>query len=355
MNIAHIIWGLEIGGAESMLVDIVNEQSEKHAVTLIIVNSVISSNLLSNVSNKVKITEIHRNPGSKNIFDIAKLNIYLLKLKPDVIHCHQWNLTKLLWFSRGRKVLTLHNTHLNPDERCLKKYSKVFAISNAVANDIAKECNGIMPVVVYNGIDFSKIDTREDYNHNTFRMVQIGRLDCKQKAQDVLLKALHFVVYHHGIKNIHLDFIGGGVSFDYLKAITKELQLDSYCSFLGKQPREFINANLKNYNLLVQPSNFEGFGLTIVEGMAAKIPVLVTKIEGPWEIIQHGKFGNLFEVGNSKDCAKKIVKIMSEYEKHGFKENIDHAYRYALEHFDIKKTAADYIALYQEFRLQCRM
>ncbi|MFH1766729.1 MAG: glycosyltransferase [Patescibacteria group bacterium] len=179
-------------------------------------------------------------------------------------------------------------------------------------------------------------------------MVQVSRLECKQKAQDILLNALHFVVYFHEIKNIYLDFIGDGPSCDYLKALTKELELDSYCSFLGQKSREFINANLKDYNLLVQPSTFEGFGLTVVEGMAARIPVLVSNIDGPIEIIQHGKLGYLFEVGNPRDCGKQIINIMSEYEKQGLKEKVDLAYRYALEHFDVKQTAVDYITQYQK-------
>ena len=355
MKVVHIIWSFEIGGAESMLVDIVNEQSNKHTVSLIIANSLVNRHLLAKVSNRVTVITINRKPGSKNILDIVRLNIHLLKLKPDVVHCHSWNLVKLLWLSRCRKVLTLHvclhtpNAGLlGPDGRCLVKYDRIFAISTAVANETTKEYNGIMPVVVYNGIDFSKIDYRKEYYYDIFKIAQVSRLDCKQKAQDILLKALHSVVYHYGIKNVHLDFIGDGASCDYLKAMTKELKLDSYCSFLGKQHRESIKANLKKYNLLIQPSHFEGFGLAIVEGMAARIPVLVSNIEGPMEIIQNGKYGYLFEVGNPEDCGKKIIKIMSEYEKHGFKEKMDHAYRYALEHFDIKKTAADYIAHYQK-------
>jgi len=355
MKIAHITWSFTIGGAESMLVDIVNEQSKKHAVALIIVNSLVNPHLLAKISSRVTVITINRKPGSKNILDIVRLNIHLLKLKPDVVHCHSWNLVKLLWLSRCRKVLTLHiRLHtpnaglLDPDDRCLIKYDRIFAISNAVANEITKEYNGIMPVVVYNGIDFSEIDSRKEYHYDTFTMVQVSRLDCKQKAQDILLKALHSVVYHYGIKNVHLDVIGDGASGDYLKAMAKELKLNSYCSFLGSCPREFIYANLKNYNLLVQPSTFEGFGLTAVEGMAAKIPVLTSNIEGPMEIIQNGKFGYFFEIGNPEDCAKKIVEIMVEYRKYGLEENIDRVYRYALERFDIKRTAADYIAHYQK-------
>lgn len=348
MKIAHIIWSFEIGGSQSMLANIVNEQSNKHTVALVIMNSLVEPNLLANVSSRVTIITINRKPGSRNVLDIIRLNMQLRNFQPDIVHCHNLNLIKLLMSGRFKKVVTIHNTRLNPEERCLKRYSKVFAISKAVLTDIIERCEATKLVVVYNGIDFSKIDSGNNCHNDSFRMVQISRLYCRQKAQDILLKALHSVVYQYGIKNVHLDFIGDGVSDDYLKAMTKELKLDSYCSFLGEQHREFINANLKNYNLLIQPSNFEGFGLTVVEGMAAKIPVLVSNIDGPMEIIQCGKFGYCFEVGNAEDCAKKITKIMSEYNKHGLEENIDRSYRYALEHFDIKKTATDYITHYKE-------
>jgi len=330
-----------------MLVDIVNEQSNKHTVALVIVNSMVNRHLLAKISSRVTVITINRRPGSKNILDIIRLNIQLRKFQSDIVHCHNWNLIKILKLCRFKKVLTVHDTYQNRNERCLNRYDKVFAISKAVASDITKNHKGITPVVVYNGIDFSKIDSRKNYHYDTFRMVQISRMDCRLKAQDILLKALHLVVYRYGIKNIYLDFIGEGDSYDHLKTMTKDLNLDSYCSFIGQRPREFINTNLKNYNLLIQPSNFEGFGLTIVEGMAAKIPVLTSNIEGPMEIIQGGKFGYFFEVGNPEDCAEQIMKIMSGYGTEVFRQTISRAYKYAGEHFDIKKTAVDYIANYE--------
>ena len=56
-----------------------------------------------------------------------------------------------------------------------------------------------------------------------------------------------------------------------------ELNLEKHVRFLGNQSREYVYSHLKDYDLFVQPSRFEGFGLTVAEAMAACVPVLVTQ------------------------------------------------------------------------------
>ena len=49
--------------------------------------------------------------------------------------------------------------------------------------------------------------------------------------------------------------------------------------------------------------------MTVAEAMAAQIPVLVSNIEGPLEIIENGNFGFSFIMGNVEDCARQIKRI----------------------------------------------
>ena len=96
---------------------------------------------------------------------------------------------------------------------------------------------------------------------------------------------------------------------------------------------------------MVQPSLYEGFGLTVVEAMAAKIPVLVSNIEGPMEIVKKGKFGYFFENGNVIDCANGIDKILDLSNAINDKM-LDSAYLHAKHNFDIKTTAKIYLKKY---------
>ena len=129
--------------------------------------------------------------------------------------------------------------------------------------------------------------------------------------------------------------------------MTKKNDLENQVNFLGFKDRNYIYKHIKDYDLLLQPSLYEGFGLTVVEAMAAKVPVLVSNIEGPMEVIENGKFGYFFEVGNPKDLSLQIDKIIKNYGENKFILNIEVARKRVIGKFDIKHTAQNYINSYQ--------
>ena len=98
---------------------------------------------------------------------------------------------------------------------------------------------------------------------------------------------------------------------------------------------------------MVQPSRYEGFGLTVVEGMVAGIPVLVTNVEGPMEIINHGEFGYFFESGNAASCAGNIFKIINEYYTTSFFNKLRRARIHAIDNYDIQNTVNRYLQEYE--------
>jgi hypothetical protein len=88
MKIVHIIFALQTGGSETMLVDIVNEQVLKVDVNLVIINDSYNKELVQQIDNKVKVYFINRKEGSRNPFSVIKLNALLYYLNADIIHCH---------------------------------------------------------------------------------------------------------------------------------------------------------------------------------------------------------------------------------------------------------------------------
>ena len=102
--------------------------------------------------------------------------------------------------------------------------------------------------------------------------------------------------------------------------------------------------NLCNYDLFIQPSRYEGFGLTVAEAIAAKLPVLVSNIDGPLEIINGGKLGLTFENEDVTDCADKIQKFIEQGRN---SKQVEEAYQYVCENYDVSVTAQKYLEVYK--------
>jgi glycosyltransferase involved in cell wall biosynthesis len=344
MKILHLIFSFQLGGAESMLIDIANRQALYNDVYVFIINNDYNRTLLENFNKEVKVHLFNRKVNSKNLFKIVEINSGVLKLKPEIIHCHDSNIVRFLFVHcLFKTILTVHDVNLPLIG--IRKYNKVIAISSTVKEHLIERniCN---ISIIYNGINLSKIKCKNvQQYHNIFRFIQVSRLDHLKKGQHILLKALHILICKYNCPNFHIDFVGEGNSLDYLQNLVSKYNLDEKVSFLGLKDRPYVYSHLSDYDLLIQPSIFEGFGLTVVEGMAAKIPVLVSANDGPMEIIQNGKYGFHFKKGDASDCANQIKTIIESKGK--VSKITECAYKYCLNNFDIDKTSENYCKEYQ--------
>ncbi len=347
MKIQHIVWTAIYGGAETMLVDILNCQVQKHNVELVIINDLIEGSLLALLDNKINVILIKRPSRSRNLLPILKLNALILFGKADVIHFHQDDIIRYVPVRhlKNNLFLTVHSTEM--DVISLPKYHYVFSISDVVKKKL-KDMHGIDSYLVINGIDLDSIVKKQVYSEapSLFRIVQISRLEHPHKGQDVLLYAVYKLLHNYHFSNFHLDITGTGKSETYLKALTNELGLDEYVTFTGVRSKEYIQKHIHEYDLLVQPSNWEGFGLAPIEAMAALVPVLVSNVEGLKKTARNGENAFMFTAGDSDDCAEMINKIihLSVQEK---RDKSNTAYKYAMDHFNVSRTAQDYLDHYQ--------
>lgn len=345
MKILHITYGFQIGGIETMLCNIANEQARLgHRIYLLAIDKDVNEELKEKLDKNVRFICIGRNPGSKSLMSVLKLNIAIRSIKPDIVHVHHSSIIRFIIdpFGMIKICFTFHNMCMPGDIKYLYKYKYIYAISDAVRTNI-KACTGLESEVVYNGINPSDIKTKESKQlHPTCKIVQISRLDHNTKGQHILIKAIDILVKKRYDK-IHVDFIGDGNSLRYLENMVKELKLETHISFLGAKKQTYIFDHLCEYDLFVQPSIYEGFGLTVAEAMAAKVPVIVSDIEGPMEVIGYGQYGYCFKSGDADDCAEKIENFLKgKYEQ----DKIEAAYNRVRENYDVKMTAAKYIEKY---------
>lgn len=73
--------------------------------------------------------------------------------------------------------------------------------------------------------------------------------------------------------------------------------------------RTDVREPLGEADIFVLPSRFEGFGLVLLEAMAAGLPVIASDVDGPAELLVDGSNGIKFAVGSERDLARKIMAL----------------------------------------------
>lgn len=137
--------------------------------------------------------------------------------------------------------------------------------------------------VIYPGTDpifytDADIDSREFYKPERKYIISIGAITPRKN----LLKTVQAFNLVKDKYDLDLVVIGTAVGLgrDYLEKIKDFLQkndLSDRVHFLGNVPYKYVPSLCKNAQLMVYPSQFEGFGMPIVEGLFSKIPVITSK------------------------------------------------------------------------------
>jgi glycosyltransferase involved in cell wall biosynthesis len=253
-------------------------------------------------------------------------------------------------FGKWTMVRTIHNTTNDFGES--KYFKACYAISKAVQEEWMQA--GKETILVENGISCDSINCEKTglFNDGLLHFVQVSRLYIKQKGQDILLKALAEIKNNNLCeKSFKMHFVGDGSSRELLQNMTKSLGIEDLVVFEGNKPRDWIYENLCNFDLFVQPSRYEGFGLTVAEAMVAKVPVLSSNIEGPVEIMSVVKngakqlIGYTFESENPEDLARQIAAFVQQGRND---ENIEFGRQHVMQNYSIKKTALRYLDEYRK-------
>lgn len=346
MKIVHITWMFTFGGIETMLVNICNEQVKLgHEVHIVVMqDGVTEKTLRKALDQHVKVHYCHRSEGGSLLLPALRLNWLLMKLNPNVLHLHSSGIIRLIVPHKFRNIAnsTLHALPKKENTVAIKQIPRVFSISNAVRQALLAY-NGTDSICNPNGIRPELMTQRQSGDwKDTLQIVQVGRLDHGDKGQHILIQAGGELL-KRGYHNFMINFIGDGASRPYLEGLVQELGLGQNVTFHGMKSQAYIFDHVCDYEVFVQPSIREGFGNTIAEAMAAKVPVIVSSGQGPEEVTEYGKYGYVFENGNPIDCADKLELFLKHENDTTF---VDGGYQHVLDMYDIKVTVRKYLENY---------
>ncbi|MBL7069002.1 MAG: glycosyltransferase [Candidatus Omnitrophica bacterium] len=326
IKILYLIWSLEPGGAERVVIDLARNINRKHFEPYVCCINKPGS--LSCELTSIGIPVLHLDKKTKvDPLALLRLISIMRRYDFDMIHTHMF--TSNLWgrlagFFASKKfvIITEHSTeewkrayHFLIDRALLPLTKKAIFVTEKVL-EFYKEKIHIpekMSFVCNNGVDTSRLritNTRKEVRDSlgismdSFLIGAVGRLAAPKNFQN-LLKALSKI--KDGVETV---IVGDGPEREDLVRMRDNLGLSGTVKFLGV--RSDIGNILNAIDILVVPSKREGLSLTILEAMSMGVPVIATDVGGNSECVINGKTGFLVPSEAPEALGRAILKAVSD-------------------------------------------
>jgi len=211
--------------------------------------------------------------------------------------------------------------------------------------------------VVPNGVDASKFDKKVEYaavkrryaGPNEVIVLFVGRL-VAEKGIHVLIGAAPKVLSI--LPNVKFIIVGEGGMKENLLKETWDFGISHKVFFTGFLDCESLYSLYRCADVCVVPSLYEPFGITALEAMAARVPVVVSDTGGLSEIVEHDKTGVKTFPNNSDSLAWGITRILLDP---SYAEMIkEMAYEEVLKKYDWNHIGEETRALYERVHEECQ-
>jgi len=363
-HICHIINRFSAGGASTVIQNIVNnDPNNRH--TICCMEEVIEIDP-NNVNGRlVSFNEKHK-------FDpIALFHIYkfLKHQNIDVLHLHlpySQTVGRLAAKFSGipHVISTQHNipqSH-HPVTRYLEFLTRRFDDLTVSVSDGVKEANlrsrenwlcgdNIKWRTIHNTINVSEFNQHVN-EADPSKIQPISKYDpvllnvsryVKQKSHSDLISVMNIIIDKY--PGAHLYFVGRGPLENQIREEVRQKGLKDHITVTGFVTQEELFRYYSLADLFVLSSIREGFGIVLIEAMAAEIPVVATDIPGVNEVVEDGVTGKLVDENAPKQLANAVYTILKEGLGEEYGTN---GYCRTLDEFSIEQSVSEYKALYDE-------
>ena len=364
MRILQVITSLDMGGAETLVVNLIPRlQALGNTVDLCVFNGT-ETPLTQRLKKECPQTKIYAlGHGVYNPLYIFKL-VKIMK-NYDIVHTHNSSpqlfvaITSL--FNSPKLVSTEHNTSnrkrnwkwYRPIESWMySRYNHVICISKIAEEKLREYMGGKWLVessnryksitTINNGIDVNAISEAVpckellELKENRKAILMVAGFR-KQKNQDTIIRALTLL----DKEKYEIWFAGIGERMEEVKQLALSLGVCERVRFLGL--RTDIPNVLRAADVIVMSSHWEGLSLSNVEGMSAHKPFIASDVNGLKEVTKG--YGLLFPHEDAKALAEEINRLASD--ETYYNEIAERCYNRALE-FDISKMVNGYNQVYQK-------
>ncbi len=349
-----------MGGSERLLTSFAASCTESPGLpqVFVVINDKINAYLAENLAaTGHPVYFLKRPPRQRNPRIVLTLLNIMRRHDVRMIHAHDTGAKHFAMLSKLYRPMsvgyTIHNTGLVPgwDHVKVRLHRRFVDWNIAISAAVARECETARLqriFKVHNAIPLASFsaEVRPLRPGAPLRLINVARLYPRQKGQDILIKAVG-LLRARGF-DIHCDFVGDPPEGDQemlptLQRLAATEGVLDRIRFLCD--RTDIPALLGNADIFVLPSRYEGFGLVLLEAMAAGVPVVAADVDGPAELLVDGSNGIKFKACSAEDLADKIAALAANPE---VAARIATTAQHFVTEFDIANMREQYFAIYRQ-------
>lgn len=315
---------LEVGGAEKVLVDYINELKDKYDITLVLLQK--KGEFLKDLPKNVKILELRKNNLQYAFFR------YIPFIRKKIINkiIDEENCDIAIGFFEGRsatwvadikknvrKLAWIHNDVNKFDigisrKEILdtyKKMDKIITVSEVAKESFCQKYKFPMEKVevLYNLIDEKNIIKKSNEQvpkNNVFTFVNVGKMR-PQKRQDRLIKIASDLKKEN--YKFKIQIIGNGPEEEKIKKLVKDYDVQDVVELVGLKLNPY--PYIKQADCIVVSSDFEGYSVAVKEALLLKKAVISTNVSGVSEMFENGKYGIISEI-STQDLKKHMKMVL---------------------------------------------
>lgn len=291
--------------------------------------------------------------GNKSIKAMLRLWKTLSAMKPDVVHGHLYaSFYALPWVMMHRAKL-VHTIHFQPDmefhprlRNILRVSQKLGKVQNVTISKVnqriackAFNCGPEAYPYVNNPVETERFYRMEKDTEEPITFINVCRLH-SNKNLGLAIRAMADVVKE--IPDARLVLVGDGELRQELEQEAAALGLEENVVFAGMQthPEDF----LAKADVFVLSSNREGLPLSVLEAMAAGLPVISTDVAGLPDLI--GDNGVLISAGDQAELTRQMLRFARDP---ALRERCGKASLELVEPYRAESCAREYLKIYQRF------
>jgi len=289
MKIAQVChrYSPNVGGVERHVQEIAERLAGRHEVEVITADR--SGSLpRTEMMNGVRVTRFRSFSPGNAYFIAPQIYSYIKKSRFDVVHAHNYHAFPALFAALAKKEDRFvfnphyHGAGSTPFRDLLNRPykilgSRIFDTADKIICDsnyerkLVENNFGIKEKIeiIPSGVDLDKIRRAKRLELDEVFMLYLGRLD-RYKNVQFAIRAMKYLP-----EDFHF-YIGGAGDYTFeLKSLIEGLNLEERVKLLGFVPEEDKYRWMKSCDVFVNLSSVEAFGITVLEALAAGVPVVV--------------------------------------------------------------------------------